>query len=186
MKPMTNTIVPWYNTITEQIRRKEMETKYAASMSIARALKEKNRVAARLGVIRNRISSENSMESNIKRTFDINKLIDDEKSLYTQLNAIKTAIAKANIEIADKLIEMSELRSKIDWLRTVPTREGTFQESVRYGESPITRTYTAILTGIDIIRETEAMQARIDAIQDEIDEFNATKHIDIPVINTAG
>lgn len=162
-----------------------MEAKYAATMTIARALKEKNRVAARLGTIRNRISSENSMESNIKRTFNITNLIDEEKALYIQLNAIKTAIAKANIEIADKLIEMSELRSKIDWLRTVPTREGTFQESGRYGEPGLTRTYTAIISNLDLIKETEAIQARIDAIQDEIDEFNATKPIQIPIMSTA-
>lgn len=161
-----------------------MEAKYVTSMSIARALKVKNRVAARLGIIRNRISSENSMESTIKRTFDINKLIDEEKNLYDQLNAIKTAIAKANIEITDKLIAMSELRSKIEWMRSIPTKEGTFQESIRYNDAPIPRTYTAILSGMDVIQETEAMQTRIDAIQDEIDEFNATKHIDIPVINT--
>lgn len=161
-----------------------METKYATTMTIARALKEKNRVSARLGVIRNRISNENSIETNVKRTFDICSLMKMESVLYDQLIAIKKAIAVANVEIAGKLIEMSELRSKIDWMRSISTKEGTFQESNRYGETPITKVFTAILSGVDCINEIEAMQARIDTLQDEIDEFNATKRIDIPVFNT--
>lgn len=170
-----------YNNNIERINQENnMET---TTMTIARALKEKNRVAARLGVIRNRIRAENSVESNIKRTFDINVLFQAEQTLYTQLIAIKRAITVANVEIAEKLIEMTELRGKIEWLRSIPTKEGTFQEAVRYNDNPIPHTYTAIMSGADAIKEIEEVQNRIDTLQDDIDEFNATKRIEVPALS---
>ena len=156
------------------------ETKYAVRMTIARALKEKNRIANKLSLVRTRIRNQNSIESNIKRTFDINALLQEEHGLYNRLVAVKKAIAVANIEIAEKLIRMSEMKGAIEWYRSIPTKEGTFQEP-SYRDGTITRTFTVVLTEQEIIKITEEIQKEIETLQDEIDEFNATKFIDIPV-----
>lgn len=148
-------------------------------VTVARALKEKNRIANKLNVVRSRIRNENSVESNIKRTFDIKTLVAEEAALYNRLVAVKTAIAVANAEIAEKLIRMSELKAAIEWYRGIPTKEGTFQEP-SYRDTTITRTFTTILSGQEVNQLVEATQTQIENLQDEIDEFNATKYIDIP------
>ena len=153
--------------------------KYATRVTVARALKEKNRIANKLNIVRTRIRNENSVESNIKRTFDIKALVAEEAALYNRLVAVKTAIAVANAEIAEKLIRMSELKAAIEWYRGIPTKEGTFQET-NYRDTTITRTFTTVLSGQEVIQLVEETQAQIENLQDEIDEFNATKYIEIP------
>ena len=156
-----------------------METSNVTRVTVARALKEKNRVANKLSTVRARIRAENSIETNVKRTFDIGMLLREAEALYKRLIAIKTAIAVANTEIAEKLIRMSELKSSIEWLRSIPTQEGTFQET-SYRDAVINRTFTTVLTSQELISMAEATQTEIENLQDEIDEFNATKYIEIP------
>lgn len=151
------------------------------TMTLARALKEKNRVAGRLAIVRGRIHRLNSWEEDIApREGDVQALDAEASQLQQRLIAIKSAIAVANVKIAEKLISLSETKSEIEYVKGIPTKAGTFID-VTYGGAHITHTFTTVLSNQAVIQRCEELQAKIEQLQDEIDEYNALTQVEIPV-----
>ena len=69
-------------------------------VTVARALKEKNRVAGRLAKALNLVSRENSQDSNVPRGVDVDATYAQAKELRKRLVETKTAIALANQPIS--------------------------------------------------------------------------------------
>jgi SMC interacting uncharacterized protein involved in chromosome segregation len=150
------------------------------TMTIARALKEKNRVAGKLSSIRNRIYFENSKADGDKRDFDVNALVKVEKELQDRLIEIKKAISIVNAGIAFELIRLSEIKSEIEWWKKIPTKAGTWTEG-GYRDTPAREvTFTAIVSNQDVYQKVEALQTEAENLQDRIDEYNASTKIEVP------
>lgn len=148
-------------------------------VTVARALKEKNRVAGRLAKARSLVGKENSKDKNVKRGIDVAETYALSKTLKDRLVSIKTAIAEANAPIISKIIELDELKSEISYLNELDAKEGKIV-SMNYGvrnESDM----EAVIHQSDVLKEVAALQARAERIQDELDEFNATTKIEIEV-----
>ena len=96
--------------------------------------------------------------------------------LHDQLTQLKKIIAKANAPIADKLVEMDELKSMISYLRNVDTTIGWQKQ----GYSSEKVCFEAILGSAELMAEADQLQKRAEQIQDELDEFNALTKVDIP------
>ena len=148
-------------------------------VTIARALKEKNRVAGRLAKTRGLIGEENSRDKSVPRGIDVAEMYAQAKELRNRLIAIKSAIAEANKSIVSKIIELDEVKSEIAFLNGLDVKEGKFV-TTNYG-SRIESDIGAIIRKQQVMEEVSALQARADRLQDELDEFNATTKIEIEV-----
>lgn len=148
-------------------------------VTIARALKEKNRVAGRLAKARELVGRENSKDKNVPRGIDVSETYTLAKTLRDRLVSIKTAIAEANGPIVSKIIELDEVKSEISYLNGLDVKEGRFVET-NYG-SRIETELEAVIRQPQVLDEVTALQARADRLQDELDEFNAATKIEIEV-----
>ena len=148
-------------------------------VTIARALKEKNRVAGRLAKARELVGRENSMDKNVPRGIDVSETYTLAKTLRDRLVSIKSAIAEANSPIVSKIIELDEVKSEISYLNGLDVKEGKFVET-NYG-SRIETELEAVIRKPQVLDEVAALQARADRLQDELDEFNAATKIEIEV-----
>lgn len=148
-------------------------------VTIARALKEKNRVAGRLAKARELVDKENSKDIKVPRGIDVTATYALAKVLRDRLVAIKSAIAEANKPIVSKIIELDEIKSEIAYLNGLNVKEGKFVET-NYG-SRIESEIDVVIRKQQVLDEIAALQARADSLQDELDEFNATTKIEIEI-----
>ncbi len=148
-------------------------------VTIARALKEKNRVAGRLAKARGLVGEENSRDKSVPRGIDVAEMYAQAKELRDRLIAIKSAIAEANKPIVSKIIELDEIKSEIAFLNALDVKEGKFV-TTNYG-SRIESDIDAVIRKQQVMEEVSALQARADRLQDELDAFNATTKIEIEV-----
>lgn len=146
-------------------------------VSIARALKEKNRVAGKLAQARSLVAHENSKDVKCPRRIDVKANHDKAQALKARLIDIKTAIAVANAPIVSKLVELEELKSEIAYLKELDVNEGVFEESSYHGN--VVREVTAVLSKQYVLDEIARRQKRADDLQDELDEFNASTQVEI-------
>ncbi len=146
-------------------------------VTIARALKEKNRVAGRLAKARELVGAENSQDKSVPRGVDVAAMYDLTKMLRNRLIAIKSAIAEANKPIVSKIIELDEIKSEIAFLNGLDVKEGKFV-TTNYG-TRIESEIDAIISKQQVLDEVAALQVRADRIQDELDEFNAATKVEI-------
>ena len=142
-------------------------------VTVARALKEKNRVAGRLAKALNLVSRENSQDSNVPRGVDVDATYAQAKELRKRLVETKTAIALANQPIVGKIIELEEIKSEISYLNGLDVKEGVFVSNSY--NSTVTNEYSAVIKKQQVLEEVERLQSRADRLQDELDEFNALK-----------
>lgn len=156
-------------------------SKTLKQMSIFRALKEKNRIAGRLSLVRTRISNNNSCETTSKRQFDIEELFQESKKLEENLIAVKTEISKANAGIVDKITRLGELKAEITWLNNINTREGSYTENSYNGK--VTHEFTVVLSTGKIVQEIERLQKECEDLQDEIDTYNAVHTLRVELID---
>ena len=146
-------------------------------VTIARALKEKNRVVGRLAKTRELVGAENSKDKSVPRGVDVAATYDLAKMLRNRLIAIKSAIAEANKPIVSKIIELDEIKSEIAFLNGLDVKEGKFV-TTNYG-TRIESDIDAVIRKQQVLDEVTALQARADRLQDELDEFNAATKVEI-------
>ena len=161
-------------------------------MSIARALKEKKRIIGEMNTIHARINDNNVVHVMVRladgkvpdaapeelaryRKFDLNKLLEDWYRFRGRLIEIKTALHKANDEIAEKLIILTELKSELTQIENTPmmNNEKTFANE-SYG-----RITDVVFDSSYYMAEIDRIRAEINELQDAIDEYNATHYIEI-------
>ena len=87
--------------------------------------------------------------------------------------SLKQKIARANVGISDKLAELSEVKVMLSHLKTIPAKEGKQVES--YSEDYV---LVAEIKKAELTAEMESLQLRANALQDDIDEFNARTRIE--------
>lgn len=145
-------------------------------VTLAKALKERSRLAGKLKRNFELINKENSMIGGSERSFDLHELHQECLQIHERLVTIKKIIAKANAPIAEKLVEMDELKSMISYLRNVNTTIGW--QSQGYGAEKVC--YEVILGNAELTAEADQLQKRAEHLQDELDEFNALTKVEIP------
>ena len=144
-------------------------------ISIARALKQKSRIAGKVRNCLDILKNDNSCPEGTERAFDLVAVLAEYKQYSEELIQYKAAIATANSGIISLLAELEEVRSMIASLKKIDTTNGVKQE---YGSS---YNVTAALTKADIQREIDLLQQRADNLQDEIDDYNASHFVSLEV-----
>lgn len=144
-------------------------------MKLAKALKEKKRLASEIAHLKNKINTKNSFikESNVKDKFDVNKLYEDLLNKIESLVNLKVAIYDANKEIQSKIYLMSEYKSLISFLNILNTNEGIVEK--RFEQ--VALEYEVQIDEIEKDRLIKEYQTKVDLLQDEIDTYNHTTEI---------
>lgn len=145
-------------------------------ISLARAFKERSRLNQRIVETLNIINDENSILEGGTRSIDVRKKYEEFHALCRKMTELKQAISRANAGIADKLVELTEQKHLLNWVKNITVMEG--QKYDRYTSTGVKLVYNTVIRKVEIIEETEAIQKRINQLQDEIDEFNARTRIE--------
>jgi len=153
-----------------------------AKVTLARFLKYKNRVVERMRKLERDIQSGNSVVEGALRDTDVNVAWEERLALEVHLVELKGIQDKTNDPIKNTIAKIQELKGRIKFLGTIPTLHGV-QDSHRtlYGEQG-TVTYEAVIRKQQIDTLLSAAQEEIDALQDNIDLFNNTTHIELKML----
>lgn len=153
------------------------------NITLAKALKIKNRLAGELAKLQAIIRTHNAVRSDRieERSIDIDEIWKQIKSVRNNLVSIRSKIAEATSSIAPKLIQMEEYKSYITFLNTLPIRETTETEVIGYGAAALTKEYKweSFISEAEKNLLINEAQKSIDLLQDEVDEYNAITKISI-------
>jgi hypothetical protein len=146
------------------------------NLSLARALQIKKRLTGRLAKANAELTSYNSQVAG-EDEVDVKKIDVERKSLVAAILFLKNAIHKANVEagIQAKVFNIGEKRAEATLLQTLPTRHGNV---ATYRAEAVE--YKAYLRKTDVDQMIRTLEAEIDDLQQEINEANATKKIELP------
>ena len=154
---------------------------HTKKITLAKALKLKNKLIHEIKKLKNQLEEENStLEENfvlIKSRSDFKIKMEGLKQKTNSLILIKTLISKANAKIVDKIFELSELKGYISWLSGLDTTSG-FQANNSFSGNGEKSEYVSCISKEDVIKMINSIEDKIEKFQDEIDTFNNTKRIE--------
>ena len=143
-------------------------------MTLAKALKNKNRLAQKISRLQQEIQQENSVQKDDPRKIKVEDLMVEITEKVERLIKLKIAIFIASTPMRENILRLSELKSRIVFLQGISTKEGKVSE---YGDTPIE--YTAVYDKVFVKEQVESCEEKIDAIQDELDKFNHATEINV-------
>jgi chromosome segregation ATPase len=139
------------------------------AISLAKALKVKNRLAGRLSQVTTTIKLYNSTVKGRAGEVNVAQLDIERKQLVDALVALKAAIYENNRGIYRYLAELEEKKGEIEFLKNLITRHGT--EPGYQGQM---FEYVAVIKKTDVDKRIKQLERDIDALQDMIDAYNAS------------
>ena len=157
-------------------------------VTLARALKEKKRIAGRINTLEQFIRNNNVYEVENKelpsykaeKMRDVQEKLNELAALRKRMVETKEAIAKANAEngICGLVYEMEECKSEISFYRQIDTsvRPRSFENN---GQTVFIERIAQIPQET-VESKIEELTNAIEKLQDKIDEINATVFINIP------
>lgn len=145
-------------------------------MTLAKALKKKNRLAQKISKLQIEIQKENSAQIDDPRKIKVDDLFMELGEAVKQIIKLKIAIFTSSIDMRENILTLSELKSKIIFLQGIDTKEGKIAE-YGYGDTPIE--YTAVYDKVFVREQVKLCEEKIDDIQDELDKFNHNTEIEV-------
>ena len=148
------------------------------TVTLAKLLKQKNLLVAEINDLNAKIHRENKTIGVNVSKYDLKleyaKLLD----VIDELVKVKTAIAKHNVSIVDKIYRMSELKNQIAMLKGMDVMEGTFTSN-GYGRESTTEVYKVQFDRLFVDEQVSKLTAEIVELQDELDTHNHVTQIDL-------
>lgn len=148
------------------------ELENSKQMTVAKALKTKNRLVKKINTLTNRIYEYNSIPDGNRRPYDMEQLLNEIGELRKKLVDLKAKVHRANEPVFEKIFRLSELKSYITSLNSVDTTTGV---DTGWGSSEVT--HVAQIGPAELNVLIDGVQAQIDDLQDELDEWNAKTQI---------
>lgn len=140
------------------------------NLTVTQALKEKNKLAAKIQRNWSKITSTNSLPKGAYRPYDLLELKNETLKLTEDLVELKTKIHEASAPVRSKIFRLSELKSILVKIESINTKEGLVKE--RYDNNLVEM--DAILKTKDVDDMITQYQDEIDEIQSYLDNFNYT------------
>lgn len=151
------------------------------TINLARALKEKKRIIARINEIVEWMRTENVHFKDEIPNVDLREKYEELREYKHQLIELKEKIAKANAQsgIALDVYNMEELKAELAvWNRmntdVTPDRERDYET-----KEVIIREKVAFYSFQEVEDKKKELRELIEAVQDRIDELNATTFIEL-------
>lgn len=140
-------------------------------MKLTKALKHKKKLIKQADEMYVRFSRFNSREKDSAVSYDPQESYVKWCALVQEVVELKTKIQIANVPIMDKIFAMAEYKGQVQKLKGLSTRQGIARSY------DATVEYEAFMTEVEKDLAIKAFEARIETLQEEIEEFNATTHI---------
>ena len=144
-------------------------------ITLAQALKEKNRLAGEINHLWSLVQRENSCWDNHTRCIDIRETLETIGTYTEKLIELKTKIGKANKDNLENMYSLEELKSKISKLDGMETEEDVkymgVQGTVKMVRSPD-------VTASEVLKMKKELQIRCNQLQDALDTYNVRNSID--------
>ena len=150
------------------------------NVTLARALKEKNRIAGRLHHVQELVKKENRKIKDSPRTLSPEDLAAEAERLSGQLIAVKTAIAEANAGIVGTIVELEEVKSLLAFFREVPADDDLEILEGRFGSQRTIVEWDVAMDKSTLLAKRGELQERADALQDKLDEYNIRTKVTLP------
>jgi hypothetical protein len=150
------------------------------SLTLAKALSVKNRLAGRLSQARSNIETYNSVLAGQRgeeggATVDVRAEFERLRMLQKALVAVKGAIHRANAPIYEDILSLGEIKGLVQMLNGLNTKHGT--EPVFGGAE---YRYVATIQKPEVLEQIRRLEAQIDTLQDRINAHNAATRIELP------
>jgi hypothetical protein len=156
-------------------------------VTIAKALNLKNRLVGEKKRLFNLFSINNSHRETDKVNYDAKALLEQYEATVDKLIATKTAIAKANTVIYDKIYRISELKSKLAELRMVNTndKDEEQEKTVRiaggnYESVTTVIKHVAFINEVTMDEKVKGIEKEIETLFDAVTAFNYTTMVEVP------
>lgn len=145
------------------------------TITLAQALKEKNRITGELNKLWHLVQTENSCWENRTRSIDVNETMQTINFYTAKLIELKTKIGKANAGNLENIYALEEYKSQISKFANIDTSEDT-----RYLGENEERTLSkkCVIMASDVLRELRTVQIKCNALQDKLDTYNVTHKIE--------
>ena len=148
-------------------------------MKLAKALKQKNKIAGEVAQLKDLLTKQNVRSTKQKFDYVNTDVLAQLRGKIGELVKVKAAIASANVEVYEKIFRLAELKGLVTTLTALDVRNGVFYERGGYGEQPVAIEYIAQLTKVEVDKLIAELQAEIQSLQDELDEFNFTQAVNL-------
>jgi hypothetical protein len=147
-----------------------------AEITLAKALKVKNRLAGRLAKVQADIQAYNSVPEGQADQVNVTALMRTREELVGALVGLKTAINDANREAQRDIYDLAEKKATAQFLAGVNTRHGP-QPAVYPNTTEVH--YVAALKKADVDALVARLENEIDQLQDRLDQFNHVHTIEV-------
>jgi hypothetical protein len=146
-------------------------------ITLAKALKVKNRLAGRLAKVQADIQAYNSVPVGQADQVNVPALLKTREELVEALVALKTVINEANREVQRDIYDLAEKKATAQFLGGLNTRHGP-QPPVYPSTTEVI--YVAALKKADVDALVLRLEKEIDHLQDRLDQFNHARKIEAP------
>lgn len=151
------------------------------NITLAKALKLKNRLAGKVAKLTATVQAYNSTQQTSEQ-IDVRAAHAERADLVRRLTDLKLAVARANAPIQRDIFDLAELKAEVTLLAALNTKHGTFLEGYPTAGQV---TYVAQFRKADVDALTDALEARIDALQDKLDTFNVQTTVPVDAATVA-
>jgi len=144
-------------------------------MNVSQALKKKAKLINDIKEKWVIIATSNSIIVGNPRKYDLHAVWEELNSLMGELVELKTKIHLANGSVYHKIFRLSELKTTLQFMKSLNVNEG-FSDTSRYGGDKC-----EFEVVIDVVEKGEIIKhinLEIDKLQDELDLHNAVTQID--------
>jgi hypothetical protein len=155
-----------------------------AKVTLAKALKIKNRIASRITTARKQVCGHNAFIVNkdipvdeIKLQVNVKETIKEMNKLTDALVSVKSEITKSNNKVAHLIYEMSEIKGLINFYKELDCSEQLTYHSMFGKQNDDVKRVQISISERDAI--VMSLTKSVEKIQDELDEYNATSYINI-------
>ena len=147
-----------------------------AEITLAKALKVKNRLTGRLAKVQADIQAYNSVPAGQADQVNVPALMKTREELVGALVGLKAAINDANREAQRDIYDLAEKKATAQFLAGVNTRHGP-QPAVYPNTTEVS--YVAALKKADVDGLVAGLEKDIDQLQDRLDQFNHVHKIEV-------
>lgn len=154
---------------------KTQTIKMSKELTISQALKEKKKIIAKLSIAKSRAMQSNRATTDSPADYNVPEQMESVLQLQTDLINLKVRIQTANLPILEKIYRLSELKDYAKLLQQIPTGKG--RDRVGYGANAEVVEFTCQVGRLELDKKKEETEAKIEALQEELDQFNHTTKI---------
>ncbi len=144
-------------------------------ITLAQALKEKNRIVGEISRLWDLVDNENSCWESHTRSIDVKETMQTIEFLVQKLVELKTKIGKANEGNLQNMYTLEECKSQMSRFSKLNTAENVRYRGVN---DDIMEVCSAEITAQEVLQRHKNLQLQCNQLQDKLDAYNATHKIE--------